>query len=156
MFLQQHCYTKGRYWPKYILGDDIIKHFDDKEVVATDAWFGTLNGVNFHFFAMKEPDYVMQIMSTWQTLREMERDPQQVQLRPMGKRHKLLSSRESPFTIIDVHNQSRHSPISLKDTWATKHWPCRVFAFLLAIFEVNAKLASEYFGTVEGKKAQHS
>jgi hypothetical protein len=64
---------KKRYWPKYIPGDEIIKHFDDKEVGATDAWFGMLNGVNFHVFAMKEPDYVMQIMSTWQTVREMEK-----------------------------------------------------------------------------------
>ena len=30
--------------------------------------------------------------------------------------------------------------------WATKWWPHRVFAFLLAITEVNVMLASVYFG----------
>jgi hypothetical protein len=54
--------------------------------------------------------------------------------------------------LVDVHNQRRDSPISLEDTWATKHWPCRVFAFLLTVSEVNAKLANKYFGTNEGKE----
>jgi hypothetical protein len=150
---------KRRYWPKYIPGDDIIQHFDDKEVGAVDALFGTLNGVNFHVFAMKEPDYVMQIMSTWQTLREMEKGSTARTIKVNGQETRVTFKYREPFYnhykyryLVDVHNQRRHSPISLEDTWATKHWPCRVFAFLLAISEVNAKLASEYFGTVEGKK----
>jgi hypothetical protein len=58
---------KRRYWPKWIMGDDIIKHFEDKEVGDVDAWEGTLDNVPFHVFAMKEPDYVMQLMSTYGT-----------------------------------------------------------------------------------------
>ena len=58
---------KRRYWPKYIKGDDIRQHFDDKEVGAADSLPGTLDGQSFHVFAMKEPDYVMSLMSTYGT-----------------------------------------------------------------------------------------
>ena len=36
-----------------------------------DAIKGTLDGVPFHLFRMKEPDYTMQIMATYGTLAEM-------------------------------------------------------------------------------------
>jgi hypothetical protein len=35
---------KRRYWPKYIRGDDIIAHFESKEVGDVDAW----HGIPFH------------------------------------------------------------------------------------------------------------
>ena len=34
---------------------------------ATDAWAGKLDGVPFHIYAMKEPDYIMSLMSTYGT-----------------------------------------------------------------------------------------
>ena len=48
--------------------------------------------------------------------------------------------------IIDDQNAKRHSPIILEVVWATKWWPHRVFALLLAIAEVNVMLASVHFG----------
>ena len=33
----------------------------------------------------------------------------------------------------------------MEETWGTKHWPNRVFAFLLAVTEVNVMLAATYF-----------
>ena len=51
---------KRGYWPKYICGEDIKSHF-------TDAWAGKLDGVPFHIYTMKEPDYVMTLMSTYGT-----------------------------------------------------------------------------------------
>ena len=44
---------------------------------------------------------------------------------------------------VDDHNSRRHQPISLEETWATKHWPHRVFAFLLAVTEGNMFLMNE-------------
>jgi len=38
---------------------------------------------------------------------------------------------------VDDHNNRRQSPISLEKTWSTHWWPNRVFAFLIAISEVN-------------------
>ena len=53
--------------------------------------------------------------------------------------------------LIDDHNSKRHQPISLEVVWATQEWSCRPFAFLLAVTEVNVKLASEHFGGHEDK-----
>lgn len=62
---------KRRYWPKYIKGDAIIDHFRTKEVGTADAWPGTLDNTPFHIFCMKEPDYVMSLMSSYGTCEEI-------------------------------------------------------------------------------------
>jgi hypothetical protein len=61
---------KRCFWPKYIDGDGINKHFEEKEVGDADALPGTLDGQKFHIFAMKEPDYTMMLMSTYGSLNE--------------------------------------------------------------------------------------
>ena len=53
--------------------------------------------------------------------------------------------------LVDDHNSTRHQPISLEVVWATQEWSHRPFAFLLAMTEVNVKLASEHFGGHEDK-----
>ena len=58
---------KWKYWPKYIKGDAIKEHFDGKDVGDCDSWKGTMDEVPFHVYAMKEPDYVMSLMSTYGT-----------------------------------------------------------------------------------------
>ena len=55
----------------YIPGDNIIQYFADKEVGHCDALVGKMNGVPFHVHVMKEPDYVMMLMSTYGTLTRM-------------------------------------------------------------------------------------
>ena len=63
-----------RYWLKYIHGEDIKSHFADKEVGATDAWAGKLDGeVPFHIYMMKEPDYIMSLMLTYGTNQQIDR-----------------------------------------------------------------------------------
>lgn len=39
---------------------------------------------------------------------------------------------------VDDHNQRRHAPIDLAESWKTMWWPHRQFAFFLAISEANA------------------
>ena len=39
---------------------------------------------------------------------------------------------------VDDHNNLRHTLPSIEDRWVTDWWECRVFAFILAISEVNA------------------
>ena len=46
---------------------------------------------------------------------------------------------------IMFHNQKRHVPISMEETWGTKDWPNHVLAFLLAVMEVNVMLATYFF-----------
>ena len=66
-YSQQLLLKKRRYWPKYINGDAIWHHFDSKEVGDADSWPGKFDNKNFHVFAMKGPDYVMSLMSTYGT-----------------------------------------------------------------------------------------
>ena len=58
---------KWKYCPKYIKGDSIKEHFDDKDVGDCNSWMGSIDEVPFHVYAMKEPDYVMSLMSTYGT-----------------------------------------------------------------------------------------
>ena len=93
---------------------------------------------------MKEPDYVMSLMSMYGTNdcdngKETRHDWKE------GGTMKSLTFK-CPEVIhnhfmfqhaVDDHNGKRHSPISLEVVWATKRWANMVFAFLLSITEVN-------------------
>ena len=46
---------------------------------------------------------------------------------------------------VDDHNNNRHSPISLEESINTKDWKIRVFTFILAVVEVNSRLAYKFF-----------
>ena len=143
---------KRRYWPKYICGEDIKSHFADKEVGATDAWAGKLDGVPFHIYAMKEPDYIMSLMSTYGTNQRVDRKEtlrdwkeNGINKTTMFKYPEVIDNHFRYHQSIDDHSAKRHSPISLEVVWATKRWPNRMFAFLLSITEVNCWLAECYF-----------
>ena len=58
---------KHQYRPKYIKGDTIKAHFENNNMGDADSWAGTLDNIPFHVYAMKEPDYVMSLMSTYVT-----------------------------------------------------------------------------------------
>ena len=56
---------KRRFWPKHVPGDHIDQHFEEKNVGETDSLRGKIDDVHFDIMCMKEPDYVMKIMSTY-------------------------------------------------------------------------------------------
>ncbi len=66
--IEKRCYR-----PKYVDGKSIKAHFFNQEVGAVDAMHGSLEGVKVFIFAMKEPDYVMSLMSTYGTKSEWAR-----------------------------------------------------------------------------------
>ena len=144
---------KQQYWPKFICGDDIKAHFDSKEVGETDSWAGKLDTIPFHVFAMKEPDYVMSLMSTYGTnncdngketrhnWKEGEGGARSISFKYPEVVHNHLLYCHA----VDDHNGKRHSPISLEVVWATKRWPNQVFAFLMSITEANCYLAKSFF-----------
>jgi hypothetical protein len=144
---------KRRYWPKFIPGDELDRHFDDKDVGFADAIKGVFDQVPFYIFAMKEPDYVMKIMATGGSLIEMpDGGTSRTFKQSNGTNTTIQFNYREPFYNhfryrhqIDDHNNRRHSPLSFEECWATHQWPVRVFAFLLAVSEVNAKLAFTYF-----------
>ena len=110
-----------------------------------------MGNTHFHIYAMKEPDYVMSLMSSYSTNQCMGKETQ-CKWRSGGSTQRMTF--QYPEVIrnhflyrlaMDNHNGKRQSPISLEVVWGTKWWPNRVFAFLLAVTEVNVNLAMTYF-----------
>ena len=105
-----------------------------------DCWAGELDRVKFHIHAMKEPDYVMSLMSTYGTSQRMG-DEQKQYTSTAGvvtfKYPEVVANHFQFRDAVDGHNSARMDPIALEETWKTMRWPLRVFQFLLAITEVN-------------------
>ncbi|KAL3782157.1 hypothetical protein HJC23_004520 [Cyclotella cryptica] len=55
---------KRRFWPALVPGNVIDRHFDEKEVGTVAAVGGSLDGVKYHIWAMKDAGYVTKIMGT--------------------------------------------------------------------------------------------
>ena len=64
---------KRRYWPDNIKGDSINDHFASKEVEKFDAVKKVEHGVAYHVFMMKEPYYVMKLMTAYVTLQPTDK-----------------------------------------------------------------------------------
>lgn len=144
---------KRRYWPAYVPGEAIDEKLRQKEVGECDSLRGEIDGVPYDIFGMKEPDYVMKIMSTYGGLIAPPDQQESVHMWEEGqeKRTKRFKYTE-PFAnhfkyrhSVDDHNNVRHGVPSLEGTWITKRWPLWVFSFILAVTEVNVFLAFRYF-----------
>ena len=108
--------------------------------------------VPFHVYAMKEPDYVMSLMSTYGTNLQAGKETSHEWVDRDGTKKngkfnypEVVGNHFLYRHSVDDHNNKRHSPISLEVVWATKNWPNCVFSFLLLVTEVNVNLAAMYF-----------
>jgi hypothetical protein len=142
---------KRKYWPKFIDGEAVKLHFQEKAVGDTDCLNGNLNNVPFHVMGLKEAPYVMTMMSTYGTLERVGKETER-NIGPSNRREKIKFHYPEVFGnhfkyrhMVDDHNARRHAPISFEENWATKTWTQRVFAFLLSVSEVNAQLLMKYF-----------
>ena len=63
---------KRRYWHKGVPSEEIIWHMQNKEVGYVDAVQGSIRGKSYHIMAIKEPDYVVLMMTTYGTLDNLE------------------------------------------------------------------------------------
>ena len=115
---------------------------------------GVLEGVPYDLFVMKDAGYTMKIMSTYGSLivKDGQKDAIRNYKNSDGNNVRKTFKYTEPFAnhflyrhCVDDHNNLRHSGISIEETWRTHRWVNRVFAFLLAISEVNAFLAFRYF-----------
>ena len=142
---------KYMYWPKYVPGNEIIVHFDNKDVGDVDTIKGTMDGVRFHMHAMKEPDYIMMLMSTYGiTLRmgvtkrwhyTVDGIKKGVEFQYPG----IVHNHYKICDMIDNHNSFWIHPISIEETWMTVRWANHMFCFLLTITIVNKQNAAVYF-----------
>jgi hypothetical protein len=105
-----------------------------------DAWNGKFEDIPFYIHAMKEPGYVMSVMSTYGTIKrtgkEMERS-----VNINGQQQNIIL--RFLKTIFDTNIQ--WMIITTDESWETKSWENRFFAFLVAVTEVNIMLATKYF-----------
>ena len=142
---------KCRYWPKYVPGDEIIAHFDNKDVGDVDAIKGTMDGVPFHIHAMKKPDYIMVLMSTYGTTLRMGVTKRQHYTVEGVKRvvefqyPEIVHNHYKFCDMIDNHNSFWMHPISMEETWMTMRWANCMFCFLLTVTIVNIQKAAVYF-----------
>ena len=56
---------KWKYWSKWNDGDGVDKHMECQVVGECDSFGDKLNVSDYGVFCMKEPEYVMKIMSTY-------------------------------------------------------------------------------------------
>jgi hypothetical protein len=136
---------KRRYWPKYVNGDMIKEHLSNSEVGDTKCYRLTLpeDNAKLDIHCLKEPDYTMMLMATFGTIERV--GPEKIRIWKNGNTDcrttfrypELFHNHYHYRHAVDDHNNRRHSPISIERTWSTHWWPHRVFAFLIAITEVN-------------------
>ena len=62
---------KRRYWPKGVPVEEILWHMQNKKVWDVEAVQGSIIGKIYHIMAIKEPNYVMLMMTTYGTLEHL-------------------------------------------------------------------------------------
>jgi hypothetical protein len=100
---------------------------------------------------MKEPDYVMLMMATYGNLEEVAEGTAKRTHQQGGRETTTNFRYTTPFYNhfkyrhqVDDHNAKRHAPISVEDCLGARRWDVRQFSFLLALTEVNVKLAMDF------------
>ena len=150
---------KRRYWPAGVPGEAIDLHCAFMEVGKTDSVRGETDGVKYDIFCMKEPVYTMKLMSTYSGLvdppstYEVHRHyiANNIEINKSFKLQEPLANHYLYRHVVDNHNNGRNALPSIEDTWGTHRWPNRVFAFILAISEINSWLAFRHFVWKETK-----
>ena len=80
-------------WPENIRGDAIDDHFSSKDVGNVDAMKQAEDGVAYHAFFMKDPDYAMKLMTTYGTLESTDK-----RTRRIFKRGGVMETKEFMYT----------------------------------------------------------
>ncbi|KAL3802284.1 hypothetical protein ACHAWO_002132 [Cyclotella atomus] len=117
---------RRKYWPKYVPGPHIIDHFKDKELGTTETYKQTLDGEEFFVHCYRDDKYVCKMMSCHGLLDKVADHKTARHVNGAWKSFhyaKPFSRQNRPKHWVDDHNNRRHDPISLDDTWKTKHWP---------------------------------
>ena len=134
-----------RYWPARVPGKDTVDNFWEVEVGETDAIQGTFDDVIYDLLAIKDPNYVIRMMSTGGGVLADETCKETVIIwkengEDVANNFKYKLTFDWHFSYchaVDDHNNPRNSLPSIEDTWVTDRGECWVFAFILAISEVN-------------------
>ena len=109
-------------------GDEIKEALKDKEIGVVSRLPGELDGVKFDLFCVKEPEYVMTLMSTYGSLNSNanQRDSARI---TNGKtitfKYNVVVGNHYKYRdAVDAHNSKRHdcgtkNGLSLEKAWKT-------------------------------------
>ena len=142
---------KKRYWMHYIDDEEIKASFNDKDIGAMGKLYCEIVNVPLHVFATKREDYVMMLMSTYGENERVGDD----KFRTTGGEwisFKYPENMHIHYYHIDTvksQNTRRQTYIALEETWYIGRLENHVFAFLLALSEINNNLGEHHFGDVE-------
>ncbi len=121
---------KQRYWPSMVPGDAFDEHFIQKEVGDTDAITDALDGIRYHLWGMKEPDFIMKMMATGGGLytegcKEATGtwDNGGIQMRKTFLYTKPFHLNFKYRHAVDDHNNLRYALPSVEDSLRTERWP---------------------------------
>ena len=128
---------KQRYYPKGVPEEAIIRHIQNKEVGDVDAVQGSIIGKGYHIMDIKNPDYMILMMTTYGALDHLE--GLDTHWRYKGKGGELVNKQFNYSEVfgnhfnyiheVDDNNNRCHSPISVDMTQATMHCPGRCHAY---------------------------
>ena len=113
-----------------------------------------IDKVPYNIFCIKEPDYTTKIMATYLRLTELDNQKESVRhFKGANGADKVVRFKYAePFVNhflyhheVDDPNNLCHAVPSIGGSWITHCWVNQVFAFLLAVTEVNVYLAFKYF-----------
>ena len=105
------------------------------------TYWQEIGGIDFLIHCTRDANYVTKMMSLHGILDEIQDHSTGRRVGGLWKSFKYskpISCRNRAKHLVDDHNNCRHSPIGLDQTWRTKWWPTRQFTFLIGIAEVNA------------------
>ena len=125
--------------------EEIIWYIQNKEVGGVDAVQGSIRGEIYQIMAIKDPEYMMLMVTTYGTLDHMVgSDTHQGCKRAGGELvtkqfnyHEVFGNHLNYRHQVEDNNNRRHSPISVERTWATNYWPDRCHAYFLVFPEFN-------------------
>ena len=101
-----------RYWTTHIKGDEIKTKLENIEVGTTKRLPGELAGVKFDLFFLKEPDYIMILMSTYGSLscNVNQRDGVHIvnEIPKIFKYNVVVGNHYKYRDAVDAHNAKQH------------------------------------------------
>jgi Transposase IS4 len=129
---------KRKYWPKHVPGASIDSYMKaNHQYGQCNSLRGTLDGVSYDLFAMRDVEFSMKLMSTYGQLAARPEAPLKYRRwiengTTTNTSFKYMEPFENHYLYrhaVDDHNNNRHSDISLEETWVTHRWENRVFRF---------------------------
>ena len=139
------------------------KYTTSEEVGGYDSLRGTLDGVPYDMFTLKEPDYTMKLMSTYGGLIVPKNQKLSKRIwKGRGKTKITTFQYTEPFAnhfyfrhAVDDHSNLRHEVPSIESTIVTHHWLLCVFSFLHTVTERSTSSRPSHISYGQMTKFQH-